>query len=302
MAVNDVYDSTHGSVGAYSNLQKNQVYKNQDKFGNKDVYSSKNNWKNDNIWAKNDVYGKEQEKERPRYRRFSDLKILNENMMHMSNNTLPEDTRMEILSQGEKGEIKNILAGRIFKVSFVPALSTLAVGTIVVFTDSVMLTLFSFFVYLGILVRTFFYPAKLYYQNVKLKTSKAAILFFEEMDYWYKLSVVNVYVFLVIASLAMVFASFYEEEVALAVLSLSQPSITSLGADSIEEYAKTISFSVSLKILAVLNIIILVLYSKFVNSEKDKAEEELKVRMRQIKNETLTRFQQVQEEKKRFKD
>lgn len=295
---NSFNSATQMGVGRYSNLQKNQVYRERDNFKNNDTFSSKNPWKKDNTYATNDVYRDDgRQKEEPKYKRFSDLKILNELMLHMSNNTLDEDSRIEILSQGEKGEIKNLLAYRIFKISLVPALSSLMLALIVIFTDNIMVTLFSCMVYMGILVRTFFYPAKLYYENIKYKTTRPAKIFFEEMDYWYKISVVKVYVYLVIVSIVLFIASFYQDEIIDWSLGLFTKSSVGLGTDWITAYLSTVNFSFGLKFLAIFNIVILVVYAKFVNKEKTKAELELRARMKKIRNETISRVEQIQKDK-----
>lgn len=307
---NGFNSSTHVGVGKYSNLQKNQVYRERDNFKNNDTFSSKNPWRNDDVYgnknpwkkdnpyATNDVYRDDgRQKEKPKYRRFSDLKILNELMLHMSNNTLDEDSRIEILSQGEKGEIKNLLAYRIFKISAVPALSSLLLALVIVFTDNILITLFAYMVYMGILVRTFFYPAKLYYENIKYKTTRPAKMFFEEMDYWYKISVVKIYVYLVIVSIVLFIASFYQDEIIDWSLGLFTKSSVGLGTDRITSYLSTVSFSFGLKFLAFFNIVILVVYAKFVNKEKTKAELELRARMKKIRNETISRVEQIQRDK-----
>jgi len=308
---NNGFDSTtQTGVGRYSNLQKNQVYRDRDNFKNNDTYSSKNHWKNDdvygnkNTWKKdnpyatNDAYRDDgRQKEKPKFKRFSDLKILNELMLHMSNNTLDEDSRIEILSQGEKGEIKNLLAYRIFKISLVPALSSLLLALVLIFTDNIVITLFGYMVYVGILIRTFFYPAKLYYENIKYKTTRPAKIFFEEMDYWYKISVVKVYVYLVIVSIVLFVVSFYQDEIIDWSLGLFTKSSVGLGTDLITTYLSTVSFSFGLKFLAFFNIIILVLYAKFVNKEKTQAELELRTRMKKIRNETISRVEQIQRDK-----
>ncbi len=305
MAGNTYSSSKGGSVGTFSNLQKNQVYNGKEAFGSKDIYSSKNNFaSNDtysskNPWRTDSSYGKDdaQEKVFPKYKRFSDLKILNENMMHMSNNTLPESTRIEILSQGEKGEIKNILSYRILQIALAPALSSLAVAAVIMFSGSLLISLFALFVYIGILVRTFFYPAKLYYENIKYKTTKPALRFFEEMDYWYKISVVNVYVYLVIVSIVIFVLSFYEEKVVSFAIKTLLSAPNTIGSGTIKNYLESISFSWEFKAFAVFNIGMLAFYSRFVNKEKSLAEMQLKERMKQIRNETLTRVQQIQADK-----
>ena len=288
---NEYNSAINGGVGKYSRLQDRQVY------SGKDTYDGNNKYKKDSVYKNDSVYGeKDQRNEDPKYKRFADLKILNENMMHMSNNTLPDDSRIEILSQGEKGEIKNILSYRILKISIVPALMSLALGLVVMLTDSYIVTLFSIFVYFAVLVRTFFYPAKLYYENIRYKTTKPARVFFEEMDYWYKVSVVKVYVYMVIASSIMFVASFYQDEIVELLIDkvISTPGFNS---EFIYNYIASISFSIGLKGVAILNIVILVFYSKFANKEKDKAEADLQERMKKIRNETLSRVQQIQEDK-----
>ncbi|WP_457748575.1 hypothetical protein [Sulfurimonas sp.] len=308
---NNGFDSiTQTGAGRYSNLQRNQVYRDRDNFKNNDTFSSKNPWKNDDVYgsknpwkkdnpyASNNVYADDgTQKERPKYRRFSDLKILNELMLHMSNNTLDEDSRIEILSQGEKGEIKNLLAARIFKISLVPALASLALAVVIVFTDNLLISLFAYMVYMGILVRTFFYPAKLYYENIKYKTTRPAKIFFEEMDYWYKISVVKIYVYLTIVSIILFVASFYQDEIIDAALGLFTKSSVGLGTDAITSYLSTVEFSFGLKFLAFYNILILVVYAKFVNKEKTQAELELRSRMKKIRNETISRVEQIQRDK-----
>ncbi|MBD3795541.1 MAG: hypothetical protein IE881_06355 [Epsilonproteobacteria bacterium] len=291
-------------VGKFSNLQKNQVFKgnnpfeaknvwkNEDVYGSKDIWGKKNPYRTDNVYADNGTT-----KEKPRFRRFADLKILNELMMHMSNNTLPDDTRIEILSQGEKGEIKNILAYRIMKISLVPALMSILFGLVLVFTNHIIITFFMLMIYVAVLVRTFFYPAKLYYANIKLKTTRPAKIFFEEMDYWYKLSVVKVYLYLVIVSIMLFIASFYEDKVITFLIENTASLKKSISSESIQFFLESINFSYSLKMLAVFNIALLAYYSRFVNQEKSKAEKELRNRMKNIRNESISRVKQIQTDK-----
>lgn len=289
------YDSTsHGGVNTYSNLQKNQVFKQGNSYQNRSPYETKNNWKNDSAYSNNN--NENFEIERPKYKRFNDLKILNEKMMHMANNTLSDDSHIEILSQGEKGEIKNILSERMIKVSLVPALVSFALGLVVTITDNIIITIFSTFVYFAIFARVFFYPAKLYYENIRHKTTSSAKLFFEEMDYWYKISVVKIYIYLVISSILMFIASFYQDEVIEFLISFF-PNTNGINKDLTSDYLSSISFSVSLKLVALLNIVMLVVYSKFVNKEKSQAEKLLKDKKVKIRNETISRVQQIQKDK-----
>ena len=306
---NSLYSNKSNSSDVYSNLNKGRVYQDRnsrqkDTFSNKnqwkndDVYANKNPWEKKNPYASNDVYKDDAtQKEQPKYKRFSDLKILNELMLHMSNNTLDENSRIEILSQGEKGEIKNLLAYRIFKISLVPALSSIILALVIIFTQNILISLFAYMVYLGILVRTFFYPAKLYYENIKYKTTRPAKMFFEEMDYWYKISVVKIYVYLTIVSIGFFIASFYQDEIIDASLRLFTNSSIGLGTDEITQYLSTVEFSLGLKILAFFNIFLLVLYARFVNKEKTQAEIELRERVKKIRNETISRVEQIQRDK-----
>ena len=298
--------SSGSNQSAFSNTYRDQVNRSKDvfssnnAFGSNNAYANKNIWRDDNPYKTENVYGSDDDKTAPKYKRFSDLKILNENMMHMSNNTLPEESRIEILSQGEKGEIKNVLSYRIFQIAFVPALSSLAFGLLIIFTNSVFITMFGLFVYLGILVRTFFYPAKLYYENIKYKTTKPARAFFEEMDYWYKISVVNIYIYLVITSIFLFVASFYQDDLVTylyGVLDIDMKTTAGKSLTFQEKIISNIEFSTSLKVLALFNIVLLVIYARFANKEKSEAEKVLKERMRLIRNESLSRYMQVQEDK-----
>ena len=296
------YNSANLSVGAHSNLQHKQVYKDQGNYKNQDTYGSKNAYKTDSVYGSKDPYGKDEvydkdEVLRPKFKRFSDLKILNENMMHMSNNTLSDESRIEILSQGERGEIKNLLSSRILKIAFVPALSSLALGFLLVLSSSFLIGLFGLLVYMGLLVRTFFYPAKLYYENIKFKTTKPANAFFEEMDYWYKISVVNIYVYLIIVSIILFVISFYQDELIEKSIEILSGANGKIRSEKVENFLSAISFGITLKLLAVFNIGVLVMYSKFANKEKEIAEGKLLVRMRAIRNENLSRVQQVQADK-----
>ena len=214
----------------------------------------------------------------------------------MSNNTLPDDSRIEILSQRDKGEVKMILAKRITTISTVPALVSFIFAFILVLTDNFIITLFAILIYITILVRVFFYPAVLYYENVKLRTTKPAKIYFDEMDYWFKLSVVKVYVSVVIASILIFVASFYEEELINVVIN-SFSIKNNLIPSSAVDFVKEISFSYSLKILAFSNILMLVGYSKFINKEKKKNQDILDERMKKIRNETMTRVEQIQADK-----
>jgi hypothetical protein len=294
---------SQGSVGTYSNLQQGQVYKdkgggNKDPYAKKDTYGiGRNPYRQDSVYANNDSPYSEDDRILPKYRRFADLKILNEIMMHMSNNTLSDDSRIEILSQGEKGEIKNILSYRILKISIVPALLSLIFGLVVIISNSFTVILFTAFVFFALLVRTFFYPAKLYYENIKYKTTTPAKAFYEEMDYWYKISVVKVYIYLTIVSIFMFVVSFYEDEVILMFAQQIESFPKLANMEFVGEYFKTVSFGLGLKMIALFNVLLLVLYSKFANKEKDAAEIELREKMKKIRNETLSRVEQIQADK-----
>jgi len=306
MSSNNYTPGVHDNsgVGQYSNLQKNQIFRDRDNYGSKGTYENKNPYESKNPYASNNPYESknpyatsEKEKFIPKFKRFNDLKILNEKMMHMSNNTLSDDSRIEIVTQGELGEIKNLLAGRILKVPLAPLFSSLAFGLVIMFTDNIFITLISLFIYLGILVRTFFYPARLYYENIKYKTTRAAKMYYEEMDYWYKIYVVKVYVYLIIASIAIFVASFYQDEIIAFFTTHFLKNNGVMQSGLMHEYIKTISFSVSLKFLAVLNIIILIAYSKFANNQKLQAEIMLKDKMKKIRNEKISRVQKIQADK-----
>jgi hypothetical protein len=306
-------NSSGGAVGTYSNLQSDQVFRNRNDFKNNDmssnknqwknddVFSSKNPWKKDNPYASNNVYEEDGvQKEQPKYKRFSDLKILNELMLHMSNNTLDENSRIEILSQGEKGEIKNLLATRILKIALIPALTSLLMGCIFMFSENFILDIFVYMVYVAILVRTVFYPAKLYYENIKYTTTRPAKMFFEEMDYWYKVSVVNIFVFLTVVSLSLFILSFYQEEIINEILKFIPTYSIASKIDKLTAYLSTINFSTDLRLLVMFNVLVFFSYIKFINNEKSKEELELKNRLKKIRNETISRVEQIQQDKNNY--
>jgi hypothetical protein len=282
--------------GGYSSLLSDQVYNKHGRTGGSDPYKSSNEaYSKKQDWKKSSVYEDTKEYHDSRkYKRFNDLKLLNEQMINLANNLQPSSSPLEVLSQGQKGEIKDILMYRITKLSFVPLLFASIVVLNIIFIDSFFVTFMLLVIFVYVAVKILFYPAKLYYENVQYKTTKHAVLFYEEMDFWFKLSVANSLVSLFVLSIVSFVVAFYEERVVEVVLNLSKYSSQK---DVITNYAANISFSYSLTLFSLSIIAMILFYFRFINYEYEENEKLKKQRSRDIENETVSRVRQIQKNK-----
>jgi len=287
------------NLGPYSSLLQDQVYNKNSQTGGKNpysdpqnsVYAKKQNWEEPKIYQQKDIAQKPQG-----YRRFHDLKILNEQIINLANNMQPEESPLEVLSQGQKGEIKNLLWARIWKISLLPALSAMLLTISVILTNYLLITLFMFTIYVYIVGRTFFYPAKLYYENIQFKTTKHARLFFEEMDFWFKLGVVKILIYFAVVILFTFIMVFFEDTVVTHLLELIKYTDNSV-KQPVLNYISTISFSYTLLVLVFIYTGTIFLYFKFINQEKTKNDELLKIKLKHIRNQTMSRVEQIQADK-----
>lgn len=284
-------------LSPYSNNSQRGVYSKNG--GTQNPYRESNVYANNSPYAKNNNFsGKEVDplKEIKKYKRFNDLKILNEQMINLSNNMQPEESPLEVLSQGQKGEIKNLLGARVFKISMLPAISAFILTTTAIISNSMIFVILAFFIYIFIIGRTFFYPAKLYYENIQCKTTRHAKLFYEEMDFWFKLGVVNIYIYLSIAALGTLITIFFEEKILSFFLNIANKSSGSI-KDSFVPYVENMSFSASLFIIFLFYISTMLFYFRFISKEKDVNQEKLNKKIKDIKSQTLSRVEQIQENK-----
>lgn len=284
--------SVHGS------LLSDQVYNKHGTTGGKTPYSNNNNYEDNQKWDEAKIYQTRDSSsvELRKYKRFNDLKLLNEQMINLGNIIQSENSPLEILSQGQKGEIKNLLMRRISKISFVPAIFYFLLVAIIVLTDYLLLTIIALGVYIFIIGRTFYYPAKLYYENVQFNTSPHAELFFEEMDFWFKMSVINTLVSLIILTIISIVGIFFEDSFINIIISISKSVTNPQIKEYLENYLTTINFSMSLFLAVLLNIAIILIYFKFINNEKTRNEALRKERSKNIRNQTKSRVQQIQDE------
>ena len=296
----NVHNTHRMKKGGYSSLLSDQVYNKHGRTGGSNPYNNNNStYANKQNWDKSKIYQNSENInfENKRFPRFNDLKILNEQMINLANNMQSIDSPLEVLSQGQKGEIKNILMTRIFKISLAPALSALSLSLLVIFTNHLIITLLSLLFYVFVIGRTFYYPAKLYYENVQYKTTKHAELFFEEMDYWFKISAINTIVWFLMVAIFSFIMIFFEENIINVVLSITK----SLKGESVVyliNYAESISFSTAMFFLFILYISTIIVYFKFINNEKSKNEKLRQERLKNIRNETMSRVEQIQADKK----
>lgn len=287
------------NLGPYSSLLQDQVYNKNSQTGGKNpysepqnsVYAKKQNWEEPKVYQQKEMVQKSQG-----YRRFHDLKILNEQIINLSNNMQPEESPLEVLSQGQKGEIKNLLWARIWKISLLPALGALLLTLTVILTDYLLVTLLMLTIYVYLVGRTFFYPAKLYYENIQFKTTKHARLFYEEMDFWFKLGVVKILMYFALVIIFTFVMIFFEDTVVANLLKISQYTDNTVKQGFLN-YISTVSFSYSLLFLVLIYIGTIFLYFKFINQEKTKNDELLKIKMKHIRNQTMSRVEQIQADK-----
>jgi hypothetical protein len=231
-----------------------------------------------------------------KYTRFNDLKLLNEQMINLANNMQTEESPLEVLSQEQRGEIKVLLMKRVGKLSFLPAITALLLTLTIILTDYILITLIVLIFYFFVLGRVFFYPAKLYYENIQYKTSKHAEIFYEEMDFWYKLGVVNTFISIFVISVITFILIFFEDYVINILIDLSN-NATSGTKDFLSNYVTSISFSYSLFFAFVLYIGTIIIYMKFINKEKSRNEVIRQERLKSIRNETMSRVEQSQTDK-----
>lgn len=287
------------NLGPYSSLLQDQVYNKNSQTGGKNpysepqnsVYAKKQNWEEPKVYQQKEMVQKSQG-----YRRFHDLKILNEQIINLSNNMQPEESPLEVLSQGQKGEIKNLLWARIWKISLLPALGALLLTLTVILTDYLLVTLLMLTIYVYLVGRTFFYPAKLYYENIQFKTTKHARLFYEEMDFWFKLGVVKILMYFALVIIFTFVMIFFEDTVVANLLKISQYTDNTVKQGFLN-YISTVSFSYSLLFLVLIYLGTIFLYFKFINQEKTKNDELLKIKMKHIRNQTMSRVEQIQADK-----
>ena len=293
--------NNHASGGGmgYSSLLSDQVYNQNGRTGGANPYNGgKSTYADKQNWDKAQIYKDAETGEVVvrKYKRFNDLKLLNEQMINLANNMQPDDSPLEVLSQGQKGEIKNLLIGRIFKISFLPAIAVLLLTLTLVLTDHLLVTLSTLMLYIFIMGRTFFYPAKLYYENIQYKTTTHAKVFFEEMDFWFKTSVVNTLVLFSITSFVSLIIIFFEENIINLVVSISK-NMKGSTHDMLLDYASSISFTYSLSFAIILYISTILFYFKFINKEKEKNEIIKESRIKDIRNQTMSRVEQIQADK-----
>lgn len=296
----NTYSTGNKGLGTYSSLAQRQVYSKNASAGGQNPYRDDNNWASKNPYANNRGAYAGVEKgssfEGKKYKRFNDLKLLNEQMMNLSNNMQPDESPLEVLSQGQKGEIKNLLGRRVFKLSILPALAAFLLTTTAILSNSLVFVILAFFMYVFVMGRIFFYPAKLYYENIQCKTTRHAKLFFEEMDFWFKLGVVNTYIYFSIVAIFTFLTIFFEDYILSIFKSIANKSSGSVN-EGIISYVNNMSFAMSLFILFLIYILTIFLYIKFVKKEKLINEEKLKKKLKDIRNQTMSRVEQIQSDK-----
>jgi len=283
--MNTVYNSQNSSSSIhnsnYSRLMEKQVYRDNN------AYKEENN----KAFESNSAYS---DKQRIKLARFNDLKILNENLINLSNNLIKNESPLTILSQREKGEVKNILGKRVFVISFTTAFVSLLFACVIFFSNHSLVIMAFFAFYIFIIGRTFYYPAKLYYENIQFITNKHATLYFEEMDYWWKLSVANMIMALLISSIALLYVATFEYDIVYYLTELVKSKNNNL---HLINYISHLSFSTGFTYLAIFNFLIIIMYFKFINKEKAISLQEQEERIKASRNETLSRVQQIRADK-----
>lgn len=298
-----------GYDSPFDNLARKETFRNRSPYNSNDPFSSKSPYSNKSPYGpeqspyanKQSPYAKQNEhvneKEKKKFLRFNDLKILNEFMVHLANNTLPNNSRIDVLSQGLLGEIKNILADRIFKIAIIPALVSIVLALVLALTNNFLIMAIAVLIYLGILVRVFFYPAQLYYSNIRYTTCVPATTFYEEMEYWFKMSVFNTFGSMITVAILLFVGSFFQQDIVNYLIAhLGHVSATSSFAHSFTKYLATISFSISWKVLSIGIFLILFLYSKFVTRAKQINEEIRDSILEEIRNETISSISKIQQD------
>lgn len=295
--VNNINNAA-GNGSAYSSLMSDQVYNKNGRSGGQNVYAGKSPYENNkNVhqdtqdWSHAPIYGQGGESgSQTKYTLFSDLKILNEQMINLANNMQPDDSPLAVLSQGIIGEIRVLLGKRIWGTSFVPAFILLIIATVLMFNSIGIISIIAIFLYLTVTAGVLFHPAKLFYENGQYKTNKFANEFYEEMDFWFKQGIVNSFVSSTLVSIAIIAIGLNEETIILIVSS-------NLGEGMLQDYVSTISFSTSMYLLASSNFGMFFLYFKYINKQKEVSEIKRKERSKLIRNETLSRVEQIQADK-----
>jgi hypothetical protein len=296
---NQINNSHMTGTGAYSSLLSDQIYNKHGRTGGQNPYKEDNKtYQEKQNWEKAPIYKDAQTNAEPvkKFKRFSDLKIINEQMISLANNIQSDNSPIEVLSQGQKGEIKNLLGVRILKISWLPSIAIVILTGTLVFTDYLLFTLMALVIYFYILGRTFFYPAKLYYENIQYTTTEHAKLFFEEVDFWYKTGVVQTLLLFIISIICSFIILFYEDNLVNFILNIANSSRDSMKQILIH-YASTISFTYSLVLAIVLYIVTILMYFKFINKEKEKNTKLLIARIKDIRNQTMSRVEQIQMDK-----
>lgn len=286
--------NNHISQNPHSRLLDKQVYRSDNPHAQSggSVYANKNHYDSKNTYGPA-IEGTQDLK---KYTRFNDLKLLNEQMINLANNMQAEESPLEVLSQGQRGEIKVLLMRRVGKLSFLPAISALLLTLTIILTNHILITLVALIFYFFVIGRVFFYPAKLYYENIQYKTSKHAEIFYEEMDFWYKLGVVNTIISLLFISILTFILMFFEDYVINIFINFSNNATSGI-KDFLSNYVTSISFSYSLFFVFVLYVGTIIIYMKFINKEKRRNEVIRQERLRSIRNETMSRVEQIQTDK-----
>jgi len=291
------------NVYSQQNIYRNDdVYRDNNPYNQRNVYRQDNVYKKDNVYKRNDVYARQngtiKQEKNEKYTRFNDLKLINEQIISLSNNTLADDAPIEVISQGMRGEIKNLLSTRILKISFIPSIFILLIAINLIVLDKFLITFILLILYVIILVRFMFFPAKLFYENIKYTTNKYALQFYEEVDYWFKISSINTILFLFASSLIVFVGSFFEDSLVKFLLeNLHISNNTILNSTAQTEFVKNIHFSISMKLLALVPILTIIAYFFFINKEKRINELEKKKRIMNINKEIKTRAEQIIESK-----
>ena len=290
-----------GYDSPFDNLARKETYRDRSPYGNKSAYSE-----NRNVYQSQSPYSKDdspyrqqeqlkQEKKEKKYLRFNDLKLLNEFMMHLANNTLADNSRIDILGQGMLGEIKNLLADRIFKIAIIPALMSIILALTFAVSKYFVIDTFALLIYLGVLVRVFYYPAKLYYANIRYTTCLPAQTFFDETKYWFRMSVFHTFASMIIVAVLLFVLSFFQHSIIQFLLFHFGHISATLGTQKINKFIASISFSISWKIFPLFIIFLLFFYVKFINKEK-KINEAIKEKiLKEIRDETISPVKAVQE-------
>ncbi len=299
---NNKNNLNYGSnLGAHSSLISDQVYNKNGRTGGQNAYSSNSNAysKNQN-WDKSQIYQDAQgvAVDTSKYKYFNDLKILNEIMIDYSNNMQPDNSPLQMLSQGQESDIRLMLMGRLKKTSFISSFLLFLISIVAIFSNLSIISILSFIFYISIVGGTLFYPAKLFYENVQYKTNKTAELYYDEMDYWFKIGVVNFIGSIIFMTIVLLVVSFFEDKLLLIISELVlNNTMDESFRSSLEIYISKMGFTGEFIFFSVLNIAIIFTYFKFINRQKTNAEIMRVKRIIKIRNQTMSRVEQVQDDK-----